>query len=358
MPSSIQVIHDLFQIKGGGERLIQTLCQDTGADLLTAHIGQDTFDLSQLPGQVQNLTALSSIHGIKTLSLARAFKNHRPRHSNYQQIIYSGVASPLAVHQYPAAKNIFYCHTPPRFVYDKRQHFSAELNVIKRQAFNALLYWFKPQYEAAVKKMDVVLTNSNYVKQRIQDSLGIDAEVIYPPCDTQHFKWLESGDYYLSMARHDELKRIDSIIQAFKQMPNKKLVVASGGHMTPKLIKLAADSPNITFTGWLDESQLLSLLGNCLATIYLPTDEDFGMSPVESMSAGKPVLCSDHGGLLESVLDKETGLYINNDNLINDLMNKVSNLDTNKAAAMRTACETRAKAFDSAIFLKKFQHFL
>ncbi len=358
MTSSIQVIHDLFQIKGGGERLIQTLCQGTGADLLTAHIGQDTFDLCQLTGQVQNLNALSSIHGIKTWSLARAFKKHQPRHNNYQQIIYSGVASPLAVYKYPAATNIFYCHTPPRFLYDKRQHFADELNVFKRQVFKILLQWFKPKYETAVAKMDVVLTNSNYVKQRIENSLGIQAKVIYPPCDTQHFKWMSAGDYFLSMARHDELKRIDSIIQAFKKMPDKKLIVASGGHMTPQLVKLAADSPNITFTGWLDELQLLNLLGNCLATVYLPIDEDFGMSPVESMSAGKPVICSDHGGLLESVIDKETGFFINNDDLINDLIDKVSNLSPEQAKAMRPACESRAQAFDTNVFMRKFNKYL
>lgn len=358
MPSSVQVVHDLFQIKGGGERLIEALCQGIDADLLTAHIGPNTFDLSHLPGQVTNLSALSSMHGIKTWSLARAFKNHQPISHDYQQVIYSGVASPLAVHQYPTAKNIFYCHTPPRFAYDKRDYFAADLNVFKRQAFNMLLQWFKPQYEAAVANMDVVLTNSNFVRQRIQHSLGVSAEVIYPPCDTQHFKWLGSGDYYLSMARHDELKRIDSIITAFKQMPDKKLVVASGGKMTPELIQLAGNSPNISFTGWLNEQQLLNLLGHCLATIYVPTDEDFGMSPVESMSAGKAVFCSDHGGLLESVIDQQTGFFINNDDLVNDLIKQVSHFNSHQASAMREACEARAQDFDTNIFLKKFQQFL
>lgn len=358
MPSSIQVIHDLFQIKGGGERLIQTLCQGTDADLLTAHIGQDTFNLSQLPGQVQNLNALSSIHGIKTWSLARAFKNHQPRHNNYKKVVYSGVASPLAVHKYPAAQNIFYCHTPPRFVYDKRQHFAKALSLPKRLAFNALIKWFQPQYDKAVQNMDVVLTNSNFVKTRIQDSLGRAASVVYPPCDTQHFTWLGAGDYYLSTARHDELKRIDQIILAFKQMPDKKLVIASGGTKTSELKVLAADCPNISFTGWLDESQLLNLLGHCLATIYLPIDEDFGMSPVESMSAGKPVFCSDHGGLLESVVDQQTGFHIDNNNLVNDLIQQVKKFNSKQAAAMRSACEIRAKHFDTAIFLKNFQQFL
>lgn len=358
MSSHIQVIHDLFQIKGGGERLIQTLCQATGADLLTAHVGQDTFDLSQLPGHVNNLDALSSIHGIKTISLARAFKHHQPNQTNYQQVIYSGVASPLAVHKYPAAKNIFYCHTPPRFIYDKRQHFEAELSVIKRQAFKALVHWFRPQYEAAIKQMDVVLTNSNFVKQRIHDALGVESTVIYPPCDTQHFKWLGEGDYYLSTARHDELKRIDQIILAFNQMPNKKLVIASGGEQTAKLKQLAAGNPNISFTGWLKETQLLDLIGHCKATIYLPIDEDFGMSPVESMSAGKPVFCSDHGGLLESVIDQQTGFYIDNHDIINDLIHQVSQFSNKKSTAMRSACENRALAFDTSVFLKEFKSFL
>ncbi len=358
MHNTTQIIHDLFQIKGGGERLIKTLCEGLDADLLTAHIGENTFDLTQLTGAVENLNALSSIHGIKTWSLSRAFIHHKPRHDDYKNVIYSGVASPLAVAKYPNANNIFYCHTPPRFVYDKRAHYAAELNAFKKIPFKLLLQWFQPKYAAAVAQMDTVLTNSNYVKQRIKDSLGIEATVVYPPCDTQHFKWQGSGDYFLSLARHDELKRVGSIIEAFKQLPTKKLVIASGGSTTAALQKAAAGHPNIQFTGWLSESELLHLLGHCLATIYIPLDEDFGMTPVESMSAGKPVICSDHGGLLESVLADETGFFVGNGNLVNDLITQVNALDQPKAAAMRSACEARAQAFDSRLFLQKFKQYL
>ncbi|GJM05913.1 MAG: mannosyltransferase [marine bacterium B5-7] len=358
MSSTIQIIHDLFQIKGGGERLIQTLCEDTGADLLTGHIGPDTFNLDHLEGSVENLSALSRIDGIKTWRLAQAFKQHKPTKSDYQHVIYSGVASPLAINHYPQAKNIFYCHTPPRFVYDKRTHYAKELNFFKKIAFKALINWFQPQYEAAVDKMDVVLTNSNYVKKRIHASLGITAEVVYPPCDTQHFKWQQAGDFYLSLARHDELKRVDQIINAFKQLPDKKLVIASGGQMTAALKQSAAGHDNISFTGWLSENELLQLIGSCLATIYIPVDEDFGMSPVESMSAGKPVLCADHGGLLESVIDQETGFYINNQDVENDLIQTINSLNRNQAQAMRRACEARALLFDTHIFLNKIKNYL
>ncbi|TDR22669.1 glycosyltransferase involved in cell wall biosynthesis [Marinicella litoralis] len=359
MPKQTQIIHDMFQIKGGGERLVIAMCQGLDTDLLTAHIGPNTFDLSQINGDVINLDALSRIHGIKTWRLAKAFKNLKTEQNCYEQIIYSGVASPLAVHHFPTAKNIFYCHTPPRFVYDKKSYYADGFNPLKRMAFNLLVNWFKPQYEKAIKQMDVVLTNSHYVQARIKSTTGLDAAVIHPPCDTHRFKWIAQGDYYLSMARHDDLKRIDSIIKAFLKMPDKKLIIASGGGQTDALKRIAGNAKNISFTGWLNEAKMMSLLGNCLATIYVPLDEDFGMTPVESMSAGKPVICSNHGGLLETVIDGVTGYFVSSENLVNDIIQKVNLLSNNhQASLMRSACEERAGSFDTQLFLKKLKEFL
>ncbi|MFC3195483.1 glycosyltransferase [Marinicella sediminis] len=357
MPHQIQIIHDLFQIKGGGERLVMTLCEGLPADLLTAHIGEHTFDLTQLPGRITDLDALSDIHGIKTWSLARAFRSHQPSHQ-HPKIIYSGVASPLAITHHRHARNVFYCHTPPRFIYDKRTTFEQAMNPIKRWAFKRLINWFQPQYEQAVRQMDVLLTNSEYVRQRIQGALQLQAQVVYPPCDTNHFKWLSQGDFYLSLARHDSLKRIDAIIRAFLRMPDKQLVVASGGAETEPLKQLAGNAPNIHFTGWLSETQLLKLLGQCLATIYVPLDEDFGMTPVESMSAGKPVIAADHGGLLETMLEGETGYLVSNENLDEQIMAAVQRLSGKHAMAMRSACEARAQAFSHTTFLKKIKEYL
>ncbi|MCX7553948.1 glycosyltransferase [Marinicella sp. S1101] len=351
------VIHDLFQIKGGGERLVSILCQQLGADLLTGHIGQQTFQLDQLLGHVTDLNAMGNISGIKTWRLARAFKHHTPQ-SNHQNVIYSGVAAPLAIKHHLQAQNIFYCHTPPRFVYDKRDHYQKQLNFLKKPVFKTLINWFQPQYEQAVSQMDHVLTNSKYVQNRIKKHLNIESTVVYPPCDTESFKWRSDGDYFLSLARHDTLKRIDVIIEAFKAMPDKKLVVASGGEMTAELKQAAAGYDNIVFTGWLSDVSLLKLLGECLATIYIPEDEDFGMSPVESMSAGKAVLCSDHGGLLESVIHGETGFHIDNNNLKSSLIEQVKQFNSNQAQAMRTACEQRAASFDTQHFMDNFKKFL
>ncbi len=357
MTTENHIIHDLFQIKGGGERLVLALCDGLDADLTTASIGQDTFDLDYLGNRLHNMDALSGLHGIKTWSLARAFKK-LDTHQHYNNIIYSGVVSPLAIHNQQAAQHIFYCHTPPRFVYDKKQHYAEQLNPLKRLAFHGLVNWFKPQYEQALSQMDTLLTNSHYVQNRIKHSLNLDAQVVYPPCDTRLFKWIDQGDYYLSMARHDKLKRIDAIIEAFLQMPDKKLVIASGGQETERLKSLAGNAGNISFTGWLDEAAMIKLLGHCLATIYVPIDEDFGMTPVESMSAGKPVFCSNHGGLLETVIDGETGFFVSCESLTDDLIEHINGFTQSQALAMKSSCETRAKQFDTAVFIKKIKEFL
>ena len=80
MTNQTQIIHDMFHIKGGGERLVLTMCDGLAADLLTADIGEDSFDLSTVSGKLHNLNALSQFHGIKTWSLAKAFKNLKLPH--------------------------------------------------------------------------------------------------------------------------------------------------------------------------------------------------------------------------------------------------------------------------------------
>lgn len=358
MTDDILTVHDLFYIKGGGERLVMTLCEHLPSDLLIAETGENSFDINQLKSKVYNLNALGRIPGIKTWQLAKAFKKPLPVQRHYLNIIYSGVAAPLAQRHFNQANNVFYCHTPPRFVYDKKNHYLKSLPVWQRPALKALIRWFRPQYEAAVNNMDVIIANSRHIQQRIKQHLDKEAQVVYPPCDTDYFNWQSQGNYYLSLGRHDPLKRIDVIIEAFKATPDKQLVVASGGSQSNQLKKLAAGHNNIRFTGWLDEPQLLDLLGNCLATIYIPEDEDFGMTPVESMAAGKPVIASCQGGIKETVIDQETGLLISGSNLKEKLIQSVQSLTPNKAAAMRMACEARAEVFNRQRFIEGIKQFL
>ena len=203
--------------------------------------------------------------------------------------------------------------------------------------------------------MDVIVANSTNVQRRIKHYLGKDAKVVYPPADTQRFSWRGQHGYYLSTARLDRLKRVELVIRAFMQMPTKRLIVASGGSETERLRKIAVGAPNIGFTGWVSDRRLRSLLGGAIATLYVPRDEDFGMSPVESMAAGKPVIAAGSGGLQETVVDGETGTLLPADPSVDDIVEAVEELPPHRALAMRAACEARSQEFSTETFLSRMK---
>ncbi|MEZ5582688.1 MAG: glycosyltransferase [Candidatus Competibacteraceae bacterium] len=281
-----------------------------------------------------------------------AFSHQTGFLQNYDWVIYGGNYSVAAVHNHSVGRNIHYCHTIPRFCYDLREYYLSRCPFWQRPLLLALIGYVKSRYVKAIDKMDLVIANSENVRRRIRRYLGKDAIVIHPPCATDRFHWLGQHDYYLSTARLEPFKRVDSIVAAFRQMSDKRLVIASGGSEFARLKRLAANADNIHFTGWITEDQQYQLVGNAIATIYVPIDEDFGMSPVESMAAGKPVIGVAEGGLLESVINNETGLLISSQSLIPALINAVQHLDARRALEMRTACENRARLFSKDIFLE------
>lgn len=356
--SKTLIIHDMFEIRGGGERMMLTLANALNADLMFAHHNPDSFDLSQVPGKKINLGMGKTLPGMRTFKLARLFSRLKHSLDAYDNIIYSGVAAPLAVAHQSRGKSIFYCHTPPRFIYDQKAYYMGQLSWPGRMALGLLNRWFQPRYETAVERMQLVITNAQHVADRIQHFLGRSAEVIHPPCDVDRFSYLATEDYYLSTGRLDGLKRIDLIIEAFKQMPEKQLVVASGGADLEKLKRQSQGVANIRFTGWIEEQELQQLMGRCAATIYIPKDEDFGISPVESMAAGKPVFCSDHGGLLETVVDEETGFHVDENNIVASLVSAVQNHGVHQLRAMRGACEARAQLFAAEKSIEAFKQLL
>jgi glycosyltransferase involved in cell wall biosynthesis len=148
---------------------------------------------------------------------------------------------------------------------------------------------------------------------------------------------------------------VNIIVKAFNQMPDKRLIIASTGSELEKLKKLAEGNKNITFAGPVDDSQLKDLVGNAIATLYIPREEDFGMSPVESMAAGKPVLGVAEGGLLETLVHGETGILVRANPSPEDIINAVHELHPKRALSMRSACEQQAAKFSKDIFLKKMK---
>ncbi|WP_027367030.1 glycosyltransferase [Desulfocurvibacter africanus] len=359
------VLHDYFETPDGGGRLSCDLAAGLGADLAYGFLspGHPFFKGPEAVPEASriDLGVRCDTPGLRQLRLALAFLRRSSFVSNYETAIYSGSYAPLAVRN-PALHNILYCHTPPRFLYDQREHFLSLVAPWQRPLFLALTGWLKSRYEAAVTAMNTVLANSGNVQRRIRSFLGhlvdsapqvLNAEIVYPPCHTGRYAWLGQDGYYLSLARLDALKRVEMVVEAFARMPDKRLVVASTGPELAKIQLRARGLNTISIIGPVGETRLRELLGRCVATVYVPVDEDFGLTPVESMAAGKPVIGVAEGGLLETVLHGETGTLLPPAFGVQDLIQAVRDMTPGRARAMREPCRTRAQLFDITRFLER-----
>jgi len=357
-PEKAIVLHDSFAFKGGGERLVDILCRELNLDLAFGNRSRQGYDLTKFPGKCIDLKIQSSLWGLRTVQRFLSYRFKTGFLRDYETVIYSGQDSPLAVVNHPRGKNILYCHTPPRSLYDLKEFRLSTLS--SRQALAHRIYnrLFQPLYEAAIGKMDVIVANSVNIQRRIKTYLHKEAVVVHPPCDIEKFPWMEQGDYFLSFARLDPLKRVDRIVKAFMRMPGKRLVIASSGPELEKLKTLARGSKNISFAGSVADDELSQLVGQALATVYIPRDEDFGISAVESMAAGKPVLGVAEGGLLETVIHGETGILIEEDPTPEAIIQAVQELDPRRAYSMRHACEKQAANFSKTIFLEKMKRLI
>jgi glycosyltransferase involved in cell wall biosynthesis len=351
----ILILHDYFLYKGGGERLIITMAKRMKADIVTAFVAKDAFDPRDHGIKVTELykeNRFSKIPGFRYAQVNLAFLlKTRKIIKDYDIIYYSGDCLNTLLRARDKI-NIAYMHTPPRHLYDSFGDRMRQYGLLKKIIFVPFAMFNRFRFSRLSKRFDLIITNSNTVKDRIKKYLHQDSVVVYPPCNTVDFKWIGEGDYFFSWARLYSAKRVDMIVEAFTRMPEKKLIVGSGGPELDRIREMAVGKNNIQILGWISDEQLLDLLGNCLATIYIPVREDFGMTPVESMYAGKPVIGVNEGGMQETVVDGKTGILLKPDFTVDDIMIAIKELDKDRALAMRNDCEKRAAAFSEDAFIE------
>lgn len=351
----ILILHDFFSAKGGAENLVLTLFQSLKKQhqvtLVTGYVNEELFpELTKLTDVIR-LGGVSRRVGWESLKMLWLFRRRTSLVQDYDVCIYSGIYSVVAAfNQTRQQFGIHYCNTPPRFVYDLKDYYRARASYWQRPLLALLRYTVGRQYTRAIDRMGRVVANSRNIQSRLSRYLGRDSTVIYPPVDTQEFFWRGQGDYYLSTARLEAYKRVDLIVRAFLQLPDQKLVIASSGREEGPLRRLAQGANNITFTGWCSREELADLVSGCIATIYVPVAEDFGISPVESMAAGKPVIAVAEGGPKETVLPGRTGVLIGPDPAPEDLIRAVRSMAPEAALGMRKDCEARAAAYSSEGF--------
>ncbi|HPA25746.1 MAG TPA: glycosyltransferase [bacterium] len=354
------IIHDRFMFRGGAERLVLIMAKGLNADLCTGFWSYtETFPKSDVPNKLFILGNPSQKSGWRYLKFQWLFYFKTKFIKDYDLVIFSGNNCLSAAHNVKkGVKKIFYCHTPVRHAYDLKNHYLKNKVWWKKIIMSCFIPFSRLVYKWGFNQMDIVIANSLNVQNRIKKYLNHDSIIVNPPIQTTKFKWLAQGDYYLSFSRVDKLKRVFDVVRAFQKMPDKKLVVSSGGDDLENVKQLANGYENIKILGWQNDDELKNLVGNCLATIYIPINEDFGMTPLESMSAGKPCIGVFDGGLKETIIDRLTGKFIPENYTIEDIIKAVEWLTPEQALKMRADCEMQAEKFSEEKFIEKMKNII
>lgn len=214
----------------------------------------------------------------------------------------------------PKTLHICYCHTPMRYAWDNHNEYISQytMNFVAKKLGNRIMHHLRMWDRLAAERVDAYCTNSHFVKKRIQKYYRKTADVIHPPVDFDRFK-IEKGekDYYLAIGRLTPYKKFSTIVDAFNTMGKKLVIVGTGveeKHLKSKAAKHLTGEKNIIFLGHVSDADLPTIYANAKALIF-PQVEDFGITPLESMASGRPVIAYKAGGVLETVKDGITGIF-------------------------------------------------
>ena len=243
--------------------------------------------------------------------------------NNFDVVLSSTSSFAKGVLTRPETLHISYCHTPPRFLWTDTHEYldHIKLRIIVKTFFPRLIHKLRMWDKMSVDRVDHFIANSFTVQKRISKYYRRDSEVIHPPVDTEKFKTAKMIDrYFLTGGRLVGYKRLDIVIKAFNRL-RWPLKIFGIGPELKKLKKMAKS--NIEFLEKIDENTKIDLLSKAQAFIH-PQLEDFGITPLESMACGRPVIAYGAGGATETVIDNKTGIFFNKqtvEHLIRALIN-------------------------------------
>ena len=193
------------------------------------------------------------------------------------------------------ARHVAYVHTPPRFLWEDRHLYLEALRMplIIKWGIAPLLHWLRTWDQHTAYRVDGFFANSSYTAQRVKKYWGKDAQVLYPPVDTQSY----AGDansfpqkpYALAISRFTPHKRLGLALEAFHRLPALSLVIVGEGPQEGLLKNQAP--PNAVFLPWQETENLRTLMAHA-EFFVMPQVEDFGITAIESMAEGTPVLAS------------------------------------------------------------------
>lgn len=366
----VAIVHDYIREYGGAERVLEALCEAYPvAPIYTAFVKKDGKAYQRFRGKVIHQSWAAKIPFFVT-------KLHSPLRflapliwnsfdfSGYDVVITSaswyitkGVLKKKGKEKTPI--EICYCHTPPRWLYGYKT--SVELQKYQLVKLYAKIVGnaMRTYDKQAAGRVDYFIANSKETAKRIEKFYHRKATVIYPPVSLPDFtapSKQEKGDYYFMVARLTGAKGLDTAVKAAIQGGfSLKIAGESGGYYSAHKDLMRIGKGHVEFLGYVSDEELVTLYRKAKAFFALATDEDFGITPVESMLCGTPVIAYKGGGYTETVVNKKTGLFFEEDTP-ESLVKAVKQFEgmTIKPAD----CQQQAEKFSKQRFINEIHQFV
>ena len=365
----IAIFHNALDNIGGAEIVDLIMARELGADIYTTNIDEEK--IKKLGFSTKNIYSIGKVPinapfrqeaiywKFRFLNIEKQFNK---KYDFY--IIAGDWAMPAAINHKP---NFWYVFSPTREIWDLYEYVRRSIQPRKitgslnKYLFNLWVFYRRLLNRYDSKKINNIVAISKNVQKRIKKYLNKNSIVIYPPTETKKYKFRKHKNYWLSVNRLINHKRVDLQLKAFSKIPKEKLIII--GSYEPSLhfqkyvdyIKKIKPK-NVEIKSWVSNKELIKLYSECKGLIASSKDEDYGMNAVEAMASGKLVIAPNEGGYKETVTNK-TGILINNinkDKIVNaiKLINKSLEKNPDK---YKKFCIAQAKKFNTKIFIKKIK---
>jgi glycosyltransferase involved in cell wall biosynthesis len=350
--------HWLVNVRGGEKCLIQfhALFPNAPIATLVFRKGEITDALAGariIASPLQNLPAAWRFY--KALLPVHSWAFNRLTIPKDASFVLSSDASMVKGLRLPAkTKQLCYCYSPPRYLWDMQDVYSTKLGIVGRAVFR----WTVPRARrfdyGAAQKVDRFIGISTFVAERINRCYGREAEVIFPPVDVTAFDWTRNAEnFYLIVGQLVPYKRVDLAITAFNNLRLPLVVIGDGSELS-SLRKLAGRT--VRLLGWQPFSVIKDHFERCRAFLY-PQIEDFGITALEAQAAGRPVIAYRAGGALDTVIEGQTGAFFDQQTT-ESLVEAVRRFETEQSRYRPESCRKNAERFNPERFRSEIKAFL
>ncbi len=360
----IAVLHNFLDNIGGAEIVTLTLARDLDADVYTTNVSKENIAAMGFGDILPRIHSIGKVPKNAPFRQQIAFSKFRKLDlkNRYDFYIISGDwAMSAAVNNKP---NIWYVHSPLHELWEFRHKIRNELLPFwKRSLYDLWVIMNRKLTLKYAEHVNTFVCNSENTRARLKKYYAKESIVINPPIDTENFKLGEAQDYWLSVNRIVRHKRIEIQTEAFRNLPEENLIIVGSYEKDSKHFEKyrseieISKPPNVNIRSWVNFDELRELYANCKGVITTSDSEDFGMTAIEAMASGKPVIAPCENGYKESITNGQEGILIekiNSEKLAAAIKKLKAELSI-YPDKYREMCLAKAKRFDAALFIQKIK---